>query len=454
MLKKNDILDVTIEDMGSEGEGVAKADGYALFIKDALKGDKVRVKVMKMSKNYGYARVEEILEPSPDRVKPVCKEARRCGGCQIQEMSYDAQLLFKQNKVKNNLIRIGKLNDVEVFPTIGMDNPYNYRNKAQFPVGTDKDGNIVMGFYAGRTHSIIPCDDCAIGVAENKEILEIIKEYMVKNNVKPYDEVSGTGLVRHILIRKGFKTGEIMVCIIINGDRLTATEELVSKLLLVSGMTSISYNINKEKTNRILGEKVINLYGEGYITDYIGDVKFKISPLSFYQVNPVQTEKLYGKALEYAGLTGDETVWDLYCGVGTISLFLAKNAKKVYGVEIVPAAIEDAKENAHINAIENSEFFVGKAEEVFPEHYKKYGEKADVIVVDPPRKGCDEALLKTIVEMAPKRLVYVSCDSATLARDLKILVENGFTVEKVQPVDMFPHSGHVETVACLQRVDM
>ncbi len=452
MLKKNDILEVTIEDMGSEGEGVAKADGYALFIKDAIKGDRLKVKVMKVSKSYGYARIEEILSPSSDRVEPVCKEARRCGGCQIQEMSYEAQLLFKQNKVKNNLQRIGGLKDVEVLPTIGMETPYNYRNKAQFPVGYDKDGNIVMGFYAGRTHSIIPCDDCVIGVAENKHILEIIKAYMTENKVTAYNELTGTGLVRHILIRKGFKTGEIMVCVIINGDKLPNHQMLVDKLLSVEGMTSISYNINKEKTNRILGEKVVNLYGEGYITDYIGDVKFKISPLSFYQVNPVQTEKLYGKALEYAGLTGDEIVWDLYCGVGTISLFLAKNAKKVYGVEIVPAAIADAKENAKINDIKNSEFYVGRAEEVFPAHFEKYGEKADVIVVDPPRKGCDEILLKTIVEMSPKRLVYVSCDSATLARDLKYLTENGFKVEKVQPCDMFPHSGHVETVVGLCRV--
>ncbi len=451
MIKKNDILSVFIEDMGSEGEGVAKVDGYALFIKDAIKGDKVKVKVMKASKNYGYARIEEIVEPSPDRVEPVCKEARRCGGCQIQEMDYNAQLLFKQNKVKNNLQRIGKL-EVEVLPTIGMEEPYHYRNKAQFPVGKDKEGNIIMGFYAGRTHNIIPCEDCAIGVSENKKVLEIVKEYMQENEITPYDEVSGNGLVRHILIRKGFKTGEIMVCVIINGDKLPKAEKLVEKLLTIEGMTSISYNVNKERTNRILGEKVVNLYGEGYISDYIGDVKFKISPLSFYQVNPVQTEKLYGKALEYADLTGDEIVWDLYCGVGTISLFLAKNAKKVYGVEIVPAAIEDAKENAKINNIQNSEFFVGKAEEIFPAHYKKYGEKADVIVVDPPRKGCDETLLRTIVEMSPKRLVYVSCDSATLARDLKYLTENGFKVEKVQPCDLFSHSSHVETVCLMSRV--
>ena len=453
MIKKNDEYTVTIEDMGSEGEGVGRIDGYTVFVKDGIPGDVAKIKITKAGKNYGYARLMEIVTPSEHRVEPVCSVARRCGGCQIQEMSYEAQLSFKEKKVQNNLWKIGKISpdDYEMCPIIGMEEPYHYRNKAQFPVGLDKDGNIVTGFFAGRTHSIIPCDDCAIGDKVNKDILEIIKKHMKKYGIKPYDELNHTGLVRHILIRRGFTTGECMVCIIINGVKLPGSSELVEALKKIEGMTSISININKEKTNVIMGSSITDLYGEGYITDYIGDVRFRISPLSFYQVNPVQTKKLYGKALEFAGLTGDETVWDLYCGVGTISLFLAKSAKKVYGVEIVPEAIEDAKRNAKLNGIDNTEFFVGKAEEVVPEMYKEYGIGADVVVVDPPRKGCDEKLLETMIAMKPERIVYVSCDSATLARDLVYLRDNGYEIKKVQPVDMFGHSVHVETVVLLSR---
>lgn len=455
MIKKNEDYIIAIEDMGTEGEGVGKIDGFTLFVKDALPGDIARVKVVKEGKTYGYGRLMEVITPSEYRVEAVCPVARQCGGCQIQEMSYEAQLAFKEKKVQNNLERIGKIEPsyYEMCTIIGMEEPYHYRNKAQFPVGTDRDGNIVTGFYAGRTHSIIPCDDCAIGDNINACILAIIKSHMKKYNIKPYDEEKHTGLVRHILIRRGFTTGEIMVCIIINGMELKGSSELVDELKAIDKMTSISLNINREKTNVIMGKTVIDLYGEGYITDYIGDVKFRISPLSFFQVNPVQTRKLYGKALEFAGLTGNEIVWDLYCGVGTISLFLAKSAHKVYGVEIVPEAIEDARKNASLNNITNAEFFVGKAEEVVPKMYKECGIGADVVVVDPPRKGCDEKLLETMIEMNPERIVYVSCDSATLARDLKYLRENGYEVKKVQPVDMFPHTGHVETVVLLSKKD-
>ena len=453
MVKKNEEYIITIEDMGSDGEGIGKADGFTLFVKDALPGDVAKVKVIKEGKTYGYGRLMEIITPSPDRVEARCPVARQCGGCQIQQLSYEAQLAFKQNKVTNNLERIGKIepSSYEMCTIIGMDEPYHYRNKAQFPVGLDKEGNIVTGFYAGRTHSIIPCDDCVIGDDINGSILSIIKLHLKQYNINPYDEEKHTGVVRHILIRKGFTTGEIMVCIIINGTELKASDKLVEKLKEVEGMKSISLNVNKDKTNVIMGKKVIDLYGEGYITDYIGDVKFRISPLSFFQVNPVQTRQLYGKALEFASLTGNEIVWDLYCGVGTISLFLAKSAKKVYGVEIVPEAIEDARKNADINGINNAEFFVGKAEEVVPKMYNKQGITADVVVVDPPRKGCDEKLLATMVEMNPERIVYVSCDSATLARDLKYLRENGYEVKTVQAVDMFPHTGHVESCVLLCR---
>ena len=458
--KKNDLVEVTIEDCGVNGEGIGKVDGYTLFVKGAIMGDVVNARITKPTKNYAYARVENIITESKDRVAATCPVASSCGGCQIQEMSYKAQLEFKRNKVFNNITRIGGITDFKIHDTIGMDNPFRYRNKSQYPVGLDKNGEIVMGFYAGRTHSIIPCDDCVIGDEINKDILNIVKSFMKENNITPYDETTGKGLVRHVLIRKGFKTGEIMVCLVINGKNLPNKEKLVESLLKITGMTSISININTENTNVILGQRVIDLYGEGYITDYIGLVKFHISPLSFYQVNPIQTHILYGKALEYAALTGKEIVWDLYCGVGTISLFLAKLAGKVYGVEIIPEAIADAKNNAKINNIGNAEFFVGKAEEVLPDFYAREQEKgnhmtADVIVVDPPRKGCDEKLLWTIIKMQPKRVVYVSCDSATLARDLKFLCGNGYRVVEVQPVDMFPHGVHVETVVLLsqQHVD-
>lgn len=447
--KKNDLVTVKIEDMGHDGEGIGKAEGYTLFIKDTVIGDVVEAKIMKMKKNYGYARLVRVLEASKDRTEPKCSVARACGGCQLQFLTYEKQLEFKKNKVVGNLERIGGFSDIPVEKVIGMENPWRYRNKAQFPVGKDKEGNLITGFYAGRTHSIIPNTNCYLGVEVNEEILNAVLDYMRENHVEPYDEVTGKGLVRHILIRYGFKTKEIMVCIIINGRKIPNAAGLVEKLKDISGMTSITLNVNTKRNNVILGNEILPLWGKDYITDYIGEVKYQISPLSFYQVNPVQTEKLYGTALKYAGLTGKETVWDLYCGIGTISLFLAQKAKKVYGVEIVPAAIEDARKNAEINGIENAEFFVGKAEEVLPAKYKEDGVYADVIVVDPPRKGCDGALIETMLSMKPERIVYVSCDSATLARDLKVLCEKEYQVEKVAVCDMFPGSVHVETVVML-----
>ena len=450
-LKKDDILELTIEDMGVDGAGIGKYAGVTLFVKDALIGDVVRAKVMKMKKNYGYARLEEIVSPSAFRVEPKCKQHRACGGCQIQALDYKKQLAFKEQKVKNNLIRIGGFRNVCVEPILGMENPYFYRNKAQFPIGRDKEGRLSAGFFAARTHSLISITRCYLGVDVNEVILERILTGMERFHVEPYDEKAHTGLVRHVLIRYGFTTKEIMVCFVINGKKLPNETEFVNSLTDIAGMTSISVNRNEEKTNVILGKQTKTIWGQDYITDYIGDVKYQISPQSFYQVNPVQTKVLYEKALEYAGLTGKETVWDLYCGIGTISLFLAKNAKKVYGVEIVPQAIEDAKRNAAINGITNVEFLVGKAEEVYPEYVKakKEAAKAEVIVVDPPRKGCEESLLATMVSMEPKKIVYVSCDSATLARDLKYLCENGYDLKYVQPVDQFCHTTHVETVCLL-----
>ncbi len=459
-MNKNDIVTVEITDIGVSGEGIGHVDGYTLFIKDAVIGDVVEAKVMKAKKNYGYARLMKVITPSEYRVEPKCAFARRCGGCQIQEMSYDRQLVFKDQKIRGNLERIGGFTkdqiDTVMQPVVGMEPPFGYRNKAQFPFGTDKEGNPITGFYAGRTHDIIANTDCALGVEQNKEILEIILQYMRENKIKSYDEKTGKGLIRHALIRYGFKTKEIMVCLVVNGKKLPKAERLIEKLIQIEGMTSVTISPNTRRDNVIMGDSYEILWGQGYITDYIGNVKYQISPLSFYQVNPVQTEKLYGLALEYADLKGDETVWDLYCGIGTISLFLAQKAKQVYGVEIVPQAIDDAKENAKINAIDNAEFFVGKAEEVLPEYYAEYerehnGETAhaDVIVVDPPRKGCDETLLETIVKMQPEKVVYVSCDSATLARDLKYLCANGYEIKMCRGVDQFPQSVHVETVVLL-----
>lgn len=473
---KNDIITVVIEDMGIDGEGIGKLDGYTFFVKDAVIGDTVEAKVMKAKNNYAYAKLINIITPSQNRTEPKCQFHKQCGGCQIQALDYKTQLLFKQNKVKNNMLRIGgfsqELLDSTMETIVGMETPYYYRNKAQFPIGKDNNDNIITGFYAGRTHSIISNTDCALGVTENKMILEIILKYMQENKITAYDETTGKGIVRHVLIRKGFTSGEIMVCVIINSDKLPKSELMVEALRTIDGMTSISININKEKTNVIMGSKCQTIWGKDTISDTIhmrtmeqidsgkdsidlyqaDGISFNISPLSFYQVNPVQTEKLYSIALEYAGLTGTETVWDLYCGIGTISLFMAKRAKQVYGIEIIDKAIEDARLNASNNNIDNAKFYVGKAEEVLPELYEKEGIYADVICVDPPRKGCDEKCLSTILKMAPKRIVYVSCDSATLARDLKILCENDYEITKIRPVDMFPNTVHVETVVLLSKL--
>ncbi len=460
--EKDDSVTLVVEDMGADGEGIGKIDGFTFFVKDALIGDKVEAKVMKVKKGYAYARLMRIVSPSPNRTEPRCPYHKQCGGCQIQALDYSAQLLYKEKKVRNNLMRIGgfseKLLDSVMEPIVGMEHPYHYRNKAQFPIGTDKNGEIVTGFYAGRTHTIIPNTDCALGISENQSILETLINYMKRCNVKPYDEATGTGLVRHVLIRKGFTTGEIMVCAVINGEHLPQEDRLVEALRKIEGMASISININTQKTNVIMGGRCRTIWGSDTISDVIhmrdGEgITFAISPLSFYQVNPIQTERLYGIALDYARLTGTETVWDLYCGIGTISLFMAKRAKQVYGVEIVEQAIHDARRNAVRNGINNASFYVGKAEEVLPHLYEKEGMHADVICIDPPRKGCDSACLETIRKMMPDRIVYVSCDSATLARDLKYLCANGYELRRARAVDLFGHTVHVEVACCLQRKD-
>lgn len=466
--KKNELVTIEITDMGSGGEGIGRADGFTLFVKGAVVGDVIEAKVLKAKKTYGYAKIEKIVRPSEYRVEPVCPVAGRCGGCQLQSMSYPAQLSWKERKVRECLERIGGVSfgtegetgtdKPQFLPILGMEDCFAYRNKAQFPVGQDKEGKVVTGFYAGHSHAIIPSTSCAIQATVNEVICKIVCEHMEQYKISPYNEETHTGLVRHILTRVGAVTGEVLVCLILNGKRLPEAETLAERLkeaveqqkLTLKGLC---LNVNREKTNVILGQEIIPVWGDTYITDYIGAVSFRISPLSFYQVNPKQTKVLYGKALEFAELTGNEIVWDLYCGIGTISLFLAKKTKQVYGVEIVPQAIEDAKQNAIRNEIANAEFFVGAAEEVLPAKYRESGGsmRADVIVVDPPRKGCDEALLQTVVNMEPEKVVYVSCDPATLARDVKYLEENGYKLVKAQPVDMFPFTEHVETVCLFLR---
>lgn len=450
VIKKNENYTLRIEDTGSIGEGIGKIDGFTMFVEGTVPGDTVEIKAIKIKNAYGYGKLLNILQPSADRVAPLCANSDRCGGCQLQNYSYESQLNLKRKKVQDALERIGKLEGIEVKPTIGMDNHWHYRNKAQFPVGI-KNGKVQIGFYAPRTHNIVDMQTCHIQHPINDKIIEIVKAFIIEYGIEPYKEETHKGLIRHILTRVGFHTGEIMVCIVINGKKLPYAAELTQRLRTIDGMTSIVLNFNTNRNNVILGDKVELVWGNMCITDTIGNVKFEISPTSFYQVNPVQTNVLYQKALEYADLTGTEIVWDAYCGIGTISLFLAQKAKKVYGVEIVDAAIQDAKRNAEINNITNAEFFTGRAEEIIPQMYKEKGIKADVIVVDPPRKGCDEALLQTMLEMAPEKIVYVSCDPGTLARDLAVLVNGGYQIREVQPVDMFPVTSHVETVVLIEK---
>ncbi len=535
-LKKNDLFELKIEALGNDGEGIGRYQGFTFFVKDAVPGDIIRARALKFKKTYGYARVEEILTASLDRVTPRCLVARQCGGCQLQHLSYECQLAYKQEKIKDCLERIGGVAEPYLEPILGMEEPYYYRNKAQFPVGMRKDGRAAIGFYAGHSHHIVDTEECCIQAPVNAALVAAVREYLDECRISPYQEETHSGLVRHILTRVGFVTGEIMVCMVINGTSLPRTEVLREKLERaveawnreekifgniinrdmenngnnrdgngensgddkegtienngndkdentenVNGkikeirkgiedrqekiiqeestekrrvkyrLVSLCLNINTEQTNVILGSRIIPLYGEPYITDYIGAVKYRISPLSFYQVNPGQTRRLYEQVMLYAELKGDETVWDLYCGIGTISLFLAQKAKMVYGVEIVPQAIEDARKNAEMNGITNAEFFVGAAEDVLPQKYKESGGamRADIIVVDPPRAGCARELLEMIVRMQPERVVYVSCDPATLARDVKFLGENGFRFVKGRGVDQFGGSGHVECVVML-----
>ena len=476
--RKNEKLTVTIEDMGTSGEGIGKVDGYTLFIKDAVIGDTVTCSIMKAKKNYAYAKLQQVVTPSPFRVTPACPAARQCGGCQIQELEYAKQLEHKYRTVRGCLIRIGGFTEEEtdavLHPVVGMESPYRYRNKAQVPVGM-RAGKPQAGYYAAHSHFIVPVTDCVLGPKVNGKILESVLEYMRECRADAYDEETGKGLIRHVLIRTGYHSGQIMVCIIANAERLPKEQVLVEKLCRIEGMYGITLNTNTKRTNVILGDKLRTLWGEDAIEDTLvlqkvtqeedgyrfadteQEVRFRISPLSFYQVNPQQTQKLYSLALKYAGLTGKENVWDLYCGVGTISLFLAGSAGHVYGVEVIPEAIENARRNAAMNGIGNVTFRTGKAEEIIPAYVEEkraegIEKPVDVVVVDPPRKGCDERLLAAILKVQPERIVYVSCDPATLARDLRILADGGYRIREVTPVDQFAHTMHIESCVLLERV--
>lgn len=450
-IKKNDRQTVYIEDLTHDGNGVAKIEGYPLFIQGALPGETAEIHVLKTLKNYGFAKVVNLIEKSPERVDAPCVYFSQCGGCQLQHLSYEGQLKWKQSMVANVMKRLGKI-DAPVLPVKGMDEPWHYRNKSQIPFAQNEVGEMVAGFYKTKSHSIVDMERCLIQTGEADTVMADLKRALEVLGVRPYDEKSHQGMLRHVVVRKGRATGEVMVVLVTKTRKFPQASAAVEKIReLIPNVTSIVQNINSEKTNVIFGNETFTLWGKDTIEDTIGNVRFEISARSFYQVNPIQTEVLYKQALDYAQLTGNERVIDAYCGIGSISLFLAQKAGHVMGVEIVEQAIEDAKRNAELNGFTNTYFEAGPAEEVIPRWYKE-GKEADVLVVDPPRKGCDEALLNTIIEQKPKRVVYVSCNPATLARDLRILEDGGYKTQEVQPVDMFPHTTHCEAVAWLELV--
>ncbi|WP_079478675.1 23S rRNA (uracil(1939)-C(5))-methyltransferase RlmD [Halobacillus salinus] len=450
-VQKNETVTLRFEDLTHEGNGVGKVDGYPLFVPHGLPGEEAEVKVIKVKKNFGFGKLLNVKQESDDRVEPPCDVYYKCGGCQLQHMSYQMQLDMKQKQVKYNMKKIGHLEHVPVHPTIGMDDPWRYRNKVQIPVGQKEDGELKTGFYQKRSHNIIDMDTCLIQDEMNDRMVETVRRIASKLGISAYDEQTHRGTLRHIMVRTGQNTKDIMVVIVTKTKKLPHQDKLIDEIRdAFPNVKSIVHNVNSAKTNVILGKQTNVIYGDEYIYDTIGDIKFMISPLSFYQVNPTQTKALYDQALQYADLRGGETVIDAYCGIGTISLFLAQKAKKVYGVEIVPEAVTDAKKNARLNKMDNADFYVGQAEELMP-WWRNQGLRPDVIVVDPPRKGCDEELLKAMLDMEPERIVYVSCNPSTLARDLRVLEDGGYETQEVQPVDMFPQTSHVECVTWLEK---
>ncbi len=449
-VQKNEYYDVKIESLTHDGLGVARVDGFPVFVANALVGEEINMKVTLVKKTYAFGRAVDYFVTSGERVKPECGIYKQCGGCQVQHLSYEGQLKMKHDTVVNHLKRIGHIEDANVLPTIGMQNPSRYRNKTQVPFGY-ADGKVVAGFYQKRSHEIINMQSCLIQTDISDQIVETMRQLCQELEIAPYNESLNLGVLRHVIVRVGFKTEEIMVTLVTRTHEIPNSELLIQRLVSkYPKIKSIAQNVNPKVTNVIFGDETRILYGEPYIYDEMNGIRFAISPRSFYQVNPIQTETLYSKAVEYAQLSGNEIVFDAYCGIGTITLFLAQHAKQVYGVEIIPEAIEDAKMNARLNGFENTQFAVGKSEEIIPAWIEN-GIVPDVIVVDPPRKGCDRSLLDTMLEAAPDRIVYVSCDSSTLARDLRVLIDGGYKLEVVQPVDMFPQTAHIECVAKLVR---
>lgn len=448
-IEKNQIYEVDILDNGFSGEGIAKINNFTIFIPQAIKGEKVKIVVVKVLSSFGYGKILEILKCSPNRVESDCATYKRCGGCSLRHIKYEETLRIKQNTVQS-LINKTLKNKIKAEETLGMENPYFYRNKAQYPVGIGKDGKPVMGVFANRTHEIVPIEKCMIQNQQNEKVAKFILDYITKNNISIYNENTRKGLVRHIVTKIGVKTGQIMCIIVINGYEIPNEASLTKAILAkFPEVKSIVKNINIQNTNVILGKQNVNLYGNGYIEDKLGGYTFRISPLSFYQVNPVQAERLYQIGMEAANITKDDIVFDLYCGIGTISLFMSKYAQKVYGIEIVKEAVEAAKTNAKINNVENAEFLCGDVENVLQDLLYSKKVMPDIIMVDPPRKGLDKNTIQNILKVRPKKLVYISCNPATLVRDLSAL-EEVYEVKKIKPVDMFPFTSHVECVALME----
>ena len=453
-VKKNETYEVTIIDQGYEGEGIAKIDGYTIFVPNTIKGEVCKILIVKITSSHAFGKLIEIIKPSSDRIETDCSTYKRCGGCNLRHMNYDATLDLKREIVQN-LVNKTLNNNIRIKPTIGMENPYNYRNKAQYPIGYDKNSNIVTGVYANRTHEIIPMENCKIQELVSENIAKLVIRFLNQNDFTAYNENTGKGLFRHVVIKVGKKTKEIMCIFVINGEKFEKEQDLVKYLIdnfekenLGYTIKTIIKNINSKNTNVILGSKNIVLYGDGYIYDKLGEYTFKISPMSFYQTNPIQTEILYNKAIEFAQLKKDDIILDLYCGIGTIGIFASKFVKKVYGIEIVEQAIEDAKENARLNKVENIEFLCGDVEESFEKLLKDKNLKPNVIFVDPPRRGLDKTTIENILKVEPEKLIYISCNPATMVRDLKLLEEK-YNVKEIQPVDMFPFTSNVECVALI-----
>ena len=450
-MKKNEEYIVDIIDNGYEGEGIAKIDNFTIFIPGAIKGEKVKILIVKVTTSYAFGKILEIIQASKDRVEDVdCNTYKKCGGCNLRHMNYPKTLEIKRDIVQNLVNKNLKI-DLQVKDTIGMENPFNYRNKAQYPVGLNKEGKPIIGVFANRTHEVIETNKCMIQNKQSEKIAKYICEFADKNNISVYSEETRKGLIRHIVIKVGIKTNEIMCILVLNGKEINNEQKLIKELVInFPNIKTIVKNINTKNTNVILGKENITIYGDGYIYDKLGDYTFKISPLSFYQINPVQTEKLYNLALEKAELTGNEILLDLYCGIGTIGIFMANKAKAVYGIEIIEDAIKDAKENCKINNISNAKYYAGDTEKLLADLIEKEKIIPDVIVVDPPRKGLDKTTIENIKKIKPKKVIYISCNSSTLVRDLSYLIEN-YEVQEIQPVDMFPFSHHIENISILIR---